>query len=319
MSDRLTLFDYLFLTRPVLFFPGWATFLAGYAAANGDVDLLSAFGRGELHFEWWNARIAAGLVIFSCAMGGSFVLNQLRDIHTDKKNNKLFLLGDGCISQRAGYIESFLLLGAALVGAIFFKASFFCMICAFIIVTGYLYNFAPFEFKNRPLWGLAANMAMGWLAFTLGWVVLRPVTLSLLLCSLPYLLFNSALYLLTTLPDMEGDRTSGKQTFPLQYGIHSTIAFSLSLFILTPIAALWQRNEFMLVVFLLATPCMLRLALRRDGASAIVAVKTGIASFALLICLQFPLFFMLLAGTFFFTRFYYKNRFDFDYPNFKGQ
>jgi 4-hydroxybenzoate polyprenyltransferase len=312
------IFDYIFLSRPILFFPGWATYLAGYAAAKGNVDLLSLF-MDDIQVEWWNPIVVSGLLLFSCAMGGSFVLNQLQDIHTDKKNNKLFILGKGCISVRAGYIESFLLLGVALAGAFFLRVIFFFMILAFIIVTAYFYNFDPFAFKNRPIWGLAANMVMGWLAFALGWVMWQPVTLRLLSYSAPYLFFNTALYLLTTIPDMKGDRTSGKLTFPLKYGIKSTVILSLFFFILTPAAGFWHENEFMFIVFILTAPFMIRLACRQDSTSAIVAVKSGIASFALLICLKFPAFFLLLALIFFFTRFYYKRRFDFDYPNFKGQ
>ena len=234
-------------------------------------------------------------------------------------NNKLFLLGTGCISARAGYIESFLLLGAALVGAFFLHMMFLFLICAFIIVTAYLYNFAPFAFKNRPLWGLAATMVMGWLAFALGWVMCQPATPRLLSHSMPYLFFNTALYLLTTMPDMKGDRTSGKLTFPLKYGVKSTALLSLFFFILTPVAGMWHKNEFMLVVCAVTAPFMIRFARKRDTASAIVAIKSGIASFALLICVKFPLFFVLLACLFFFTRFYYKRRFDYDYPNFRGQ
>jgi hypothetical protein len=39
----------------------------------------------------------------------------------------------------------------------------------------------------------------------------------------------------------------------------------------------------------------------------------------LMVCLKLPGFFLLLAALYFFTRYYYKNRFDFSYPNFKGR
>ena len=319
MSNLLKILDYFFLTRPILFIPGWATFLAGYAAAKGDVNFSYFFAEKNFNVEWWNPHVFSGLFIFSCAMGGSFILNQLQDIHSDKRNNKLFLLGEGFISPHAGYIESIVLLGFALLGAFFLNAAFFLSIFAFNVITGYLYNFAPFSFKNKPIGGLAANMAMGWLAFCMGWVIDKPISFELLLFSLPYLFFNTALYFLTTLPDLDGDRASGKRTFPVQYGAIITVVLSLFFFILAIGTGIRHKNEFMLVVSILTAPFMIRLAIRRDTRSAIFAVKSGIASFALLICARFPAFLLLLAMLFFFTRFYYKNRFDFDYPNFRGQ
>jgi 4-hydroxybenzoate polyprenyltransferase len=319
MSNWLKPLDYFFLTRPILFFPGWATLLAGYAAANGHTQFVSSLVQHNFYLEWWQPTLILGLLLFACAMGGSFVLNQLQDIESDKSNNKLFLLGDGFIAERAGYIESWLLLLMSLLGSIFITPAFFLMVALFNLVTGYMYNFAPFHLKNKPVGGLFANMAMGWLAFALGWTITQPINLELLLISLPYLFFNTALYFLTTLPDVDGDRASDKITFPVKYGLNFTVALCLIFFILAGLLSLWHKNEYMLVVIILSAPFMLRMLWHRTKTAAIVAVKIGIASFALLMCAHFPLFLVLLALIFFFTRFYYKNRFNFDYPNFKGR
>ena len=319
MSNWLKPLDYFFLTRPILFFPGWATLLAGYAAANGQVQFVSSMVRHNFYVEWRQPALMLGLLLFACAMGGSFVLNQLQDIESDKNNNKLFLLGDGFISERAGYIESGLLLLISLLGSVLIAPAFLLMILIFNLVTGYAYNFPPFTLKNKPVGGLFANMAMGWLAFSLGWTIAQPINTALLIVSLPYLFFNTALYFLTTLPDVDGDRASDKVTFPVKFGLNFTVALCLIFFILASLFSLWHKNEYMLVVIILSAPFMLRLMWRRTKAAAIVAVKIGIASFALLMCAHFPLFFVLLALIFFFTRFYYKQRFNFDYPNFKGR
>ncbi len=316
MSKWLRPFDYFFLTRPILFFPGWATLLAGYAAAHVRVRPVSSLFLG---MEWWNAKLVLGLILFACAMGGSFVLNQLMDIESDRSNKKLFLLGDGFISRRAGYLESWLLLVFSVLGALMVDPEFFAMVLIFNLVTGYAYNFAPFTLKDRPIGGLLANMAMGWLAFAMGWIIARPASPDLLISSLPYLFFNTALYFLTTLPDVDGDRASAKVTFPVKFGLTLTVALCLIFYILAGLFSLWHKNEFMLVVIVVTGPFMLRLATQRNRASAIVTVKAGIASFALLICLIFPLFLVLLAAIFFFTRFYYRKRFNYDYPNFKGR
>ncbi len=318
MNDRLRLFDYFFLTRPILFFPGWATLLAGYAAADGS-RFISALRHGRISFEVGNGRLLLSLAAFAAAMGGCFVLNQLQDIPSDRKNKKLFLLGDGFISMRQGYIESLVLITLSFILAFFVNVKLLVAVLFFNLVTGYFYNFEPFALKNKPLWGVGANMAMGWLAFGMGWLTALPFSLTLFIASLPYLFFNTSLYFLTTMPDVKGDASSGKVTFPVKYGEKATVHLALFFLILAFITSLWHKNEFMLVVSILTWPFMIRLVVKKDVASAIVAVKAGILFFALLVCVKFPLFLLLMAVIFFFTRFYYKSRFDYDYPNFKGR
>lgn len=319
MNHRLELFDYLFITRPILFFPGWATLLAGYAAGVGGQRLFHFLSHGNLVLHWWHPRLAVALFAFAAAMGASFILNQLQDISSDKQNNKLFLLGEGHISVRAGYVEAMALGIAALALSLFLNVAIFVATLLFLLITGYAYNFRPLSFKNKPIAGVFANMAMGWLAFAFGWLLTESVRFELLIQSLPYLFFNTALYFLTTLPDVEGDHLTDKITFPIRYGTYTTIYVSLLCFALALGFSIWQHNEFMLAVTIISAPFFLGLGWKKTVPQSIITVKAGISAFALFICLQFPLFFVLLATLFFFTRYYYKNRFQYDYPNFKGQ
>lgn len=318
MSNRLHLFDYFFLMRPILFVPGWATLLAGYFSAQDTIRMWTISHNGQCPITWGNVNLLSAMLIFSAAMGGCFILNQLRDIQTDITNDKLFLFGKNYISTPAGYIESALLLGSSFVSALFLYHSFFFFTLCFVFLTGYLYNFAPFTLKDKPFAGLIANMTMGWLAFALGWVLVRSVNATLIIASLPILFYNTSLYLLTTLPDMKGDKESGKLTFAVRYGFKFTLILALSFFVLAVAASLWQKNEFMLVVSILASPFMIRMALQQTMSTILVAIKAGISCFALVICLKFPPFLLLLAALFFFTRYYYRQRFNFDYPNFRG-
>ena len=319
MNNRLQRLDYFFLMRPVLFIPGWATLIVGYMTAQLGMPVFRFSNFMDAHVAWWNAQLALALLTFSCAMGGSFILNQLQDIATDKKNNKLFLLGNGFVSNRAGYIESFLLIIFSLVLALTINFKFFLFIFCFTLLTGYLYNFPPFLFKDKPIAGLFANMAMGWLAFAMGWVIAKPISMNLLINSLPVLFFNTSLYFLTTIPDMTGDGKSGKITFPIKYGQKFTVLFCFFFFILALLSSYWLKHDFMLIVSMLTLPFMIYLVWKQNKASALIAVKAGIAAFALMICLKLPGFFLLLAVLYFSTRYYYKNRFDYSYPNFKGR
>ena len=316
---RLELFDYFFITRPILFIPGWATLLAGYAAGLGHQMIISQIKEGQWLIDWWHPQLAVVLTSFTAAMAASFIFNQLQDISSDQKNNKLFLFGNGFISKRAGYIEAWLLMAAALVLALLIHFRIFISVLMFIGITGYAYNFSPFRFKDKPLAGVFANMAMGWLAFVTGWLVVESASLQLVLSSLPYLFFNTALYFLTTLPDMHGDETAHKITFPIRYGKIFTIYISALCVALALLLSIWLRNEFMLIVSAFTMPFYMMLLFKQSIPWTLFTIKAGISIFALLISVQFPLLFLAMAALFFFTRFYYKHRFQFDYPNFKGQ
>ena len=319
MSKFLKSLDYLFLTRPILFFPGWATLLAGYATVGRRHQLVDRLSEGSPAVVGGNGQVVIAVISFAAAMGGCFILNQLQDVETDRQNHKLFLIGDGHVSRRAAWTEAALLILLSLVAASAINHQFAAAMITFVIITGVFYNYRPLRLKDRPLGGLAANMAMGWLAFALGRLTVESLTPTLLKLSLPYLLFNTSLYFLTTLPDYEGDRTGGKITFPVKFGFSATIVCCLLFFLAAVVSAAVQGNQFMLIVGAAAAPFMTFLAIRRSTAAAVVAVKSGIAAFALLTCLLFPVFFLLLAALFFFTRFYYRRRFAFDYPNFRGR
>ena len=316
---RLELFDYFFVTRPILFIPGWATLLAGYAAGLGYQVILSQIKEGQWLIDWWHPQLAVVLTSFTAAMACSFIFNQLQDISSDQKNNKLFLFGSGFISERAGYIEAIFLLATALLLALLIDFYIFISVLIFVAITGYAYNFSPFHFKDKPLAGLFANMAMGWLAFVTGWLVVQPLSVQLLLTSLPYLFFNTALYFLTTLPDMHGDESSHKITFPVRYGKNTTIYVSFICFVLALAFSIGLANEFMLMVSALTAPFYAMLLYKKSTSWSLFTIKAGISMFALWISVQFPLLLVAMAALFFFTRFYYKHRFQFDYPNFKGQ
>jgi 1,4-dihydroxy-2-naphthoate octaprenyltransferase len=189
----------------------------------------------------------------------------------------------------------------------------------FIILTGYLYNFRPVEFKEKPIGGLLANMLMGWFAFAIGWLVVQKVDIHLIIGSLPYFFLNSSLYLLTTIPDAAGDRISKKITFCVRFGERLTIRLSLLLFLLSLVMAMIINDQLLLIIDLLALSWMISLARSLTQENAIKGIKMTILFFSLIICLKFPLYFLLMIGMFYLTRYYYRSRFNYDYPNFRGE
>jgi len=319
LSDKVRfwkVFDYFFVTRPILYFPGWATLIAGYFAAFSGFNFLRD---GVNHLIGVDSRLLIGLVAFGAAMGGSFILNQLADVETDRNNNKLFFFGEGLISVQTGFIESFLLIFVALFLGLKVHWMLTIAIALFILITGYLYNFAPFNYKNKPIAGLVMNMLMGWLAFIIGWLLIKPIGMAALVQSLPFLFFNTGLYFLTTLPDVRGDREAGKITFPVKYGFGKTVYFSFVAFLISLLISILLQNYFLIFVALLSLPFYALLIVKKDISRAILTVKYGITFFCLMISVLYPLFFLILFVIFFATRVYYKFRFDFQYPTFNGK
>jgi 1,4-dihydroxy-2-naphthoate octaprenyltransferase len=312
-------FDFFFLMRPMLFFPGWNTLLAGYLVARNDVQLFDQIRNSIYQYYFWKSDVLLAMLAFMAAMGGSFILNQLKDVKSDRKNKKLFLLGENHVSYHLAWIESiFLLLGSLIIGwLVNFRIAL--IMAFFIILTGYLYNFRPVEFKEKPIGGLLANMLMGCFAFAIGWLVVQKVDIHLIIGSLPYFFLNSSLYLLTTIPDAAGDRISKKITFCVRFGERLTIRLSLLLFLLSLVMAMIINDQLLLIIDLLALSWMISLARSLTQENAIKGIKMTILFFSLIICLKFPLYFLLMIGMFYLTRYYYRSRFNYDYPNFRGE
>ena len=308
-------FDYLFVLRPMLFFPGWSTLLAGYFISRkaGIYSNLSEIAAVN------NKTVILLLFLFAAAMGAGFLLNQLKDIESDRKNKKLFIISEGHISVKAVIIETAFLIVSALLAALFVNNYVFWLTAAFIIVTGYIYNYRPFCFKDSPLKSLLANTAMGWLAFAAGWAANLEPDWQIIIDSLPYLCINTALYFYTTLPDLEGDKSSGKNTFAVVLGLKPVLSAAFILFITGIVSAVILHDNTALLILLLSAPFFVLTLIENSIASAVRTVKFSILFFALAVCLKWPLYFVLMLAGFYFTKIYFKIRFDFDYPNFKGK
>jgi hypothetical protein len=60
------------------------------------------------------------------------------------------------------------------------------------------------------------------------------------------------------------------------------------------------------------------LIIHRTVSSAIMVVKTGILFFCLVISVKLPFCLIVMMSLLLLTRYYYKRRFQFEYPNLKG-
>lgn len=307
--------DYFFVLRPMLFVPGWSTLLAGYLIASKQELYFTPSTFLHLNF----LDIIVLLIIFSTAMGASFLLNQLMDIETDLKNKKLFILSENHISKNAAIIETIVLILMSLLFTLKFGIWLQAAVILFIIVTGYLYNYKPFVLKDRALGSLIANAAMGWLAFSIGWLAVRNISFQIFFDSLPYLFFNTALYFFTTLPDVPGDRKSNKKTLAVLHGLNAVIVLALISYLSAFASAIILNDYFALIFIICSLPFFIMVAFKKDVNSTIKTTKYAIFFFAIALCVKIPFYFIVLVGIFVFTKWYFLKRFQYNYPNFKGE
>ncbi len=311
----IAIFDYFFVLRPMLFIPGWSTMLAGYLIAS----------KSELYFtptQFLNINyfeLSLLFILFASAMGASFLLNQLEDIESDLKNKKLFFLTENHISHNAAKVETALLIALSVVAAFFVNIAVLVTVLVFLFITGYAYNYKPFILKDKPFRSLIANAFMGWLAFAIGWLSVQPADFSIIQDSLPYLFFNTSLYFFTTLPDVPGDLKSGKRTLAVLHGGRFVINLALISYLFSLIVAILLKDWFALLFILLSLPFYINLFTKKEVNVTIKTTKYAIIFFAVAISLKIPFYLLLLIIISAFTKWYFINRFHYNYPNLKGE
>lgn len=307
MSLRSCGFDYLFLVRPVLLYPIWIFYLAGVWS----VDPFPPFkSLGWLSFSQWIIFLAVTFI-----MAAVYVLNQIQDIETDRINDKKFLIATGHVSVKSAYIEAVILAltGSILTVFVDFLITFLLLIL--FLVAGILYNYSPFRWKDKPVAGLLTNGLGGILIFLTGWAsqsdsVIHPLRILL------FGLAGMAVTLNTTLPDMEGDRKSGKITFAVRYGIRTTCNWAFVFELGTVLLSYVSKEWLLFFPAVAAFPFFTIAVIKQELKYILIATRMSVLGFALAVCLCFPWFIILVVVVFFGTKLYYAKRFQFNYPSF---
>jgi 4-hydroxybenzoate polyprenyltransferase len=304
--------DYFYVLRPVLFFPAWTTTIAGYLAVRNKT------APDWRQIEWWNPDLFWIGCSSAMIMGAGFIINQLQDTDTDRINSKLYFLSDSLIRKKHAVVESVLLLisGMLIAALLSFDLLILYMMAILFFMIGY--NYKPFAWKNGVWGSLVANAGMGVFAFAFGWITFPLSLFDFMADVLPYLFYNTALYFLTTIPDAEGDRQTGKRTISVAYGDRTTIVISALWFGLGLFTAVLSNDFNILIPSGFLMPFYFLLVIRQNREWVIRTLKFGLFFFSLMIGFYFPLYIAAIIVFFFITRWYYKKRFNIEYPNFKS-
>ena len=292
--------DYLFLIRPVLMPPVWTILLLGHHRSSQ----LS----GNNHLP------GLALVLVTFLVGAVYILNQIFDIESDRLNQKLFFLAQGHVSIKAALSETILLNILSIIPAFMISWQLGLLFTAGMLF-GVVYSAPPLSLKNKSIGGLIMNaFAHGNLAFLIGWCMNQSLSWRALAFSLPYMLAVSAIYLNTTIPDMDGDRMSGKMTLAVKWGKEKVMVLSSVFVIISIVLSLLVRDFPFLIASSLSLPFFLLCTITKKEKYITATTKLAILFLSIAAGIFYPWYFAVLIIGFIGTRLYYKARFNLDYP-----
>ncbi|MBD3398708.1 MAG: hypothetical protein GF399_00050 [Candidatus Coatesbacteria bacterium] len=303
------LLDYFFLLRPMILIPVWLFLLLGHYHGLQSAGV----------YRWTeqllpDLDLLIGFVAYTLLVGGIYVNNQLNDAETDRRNRKLFLVCDGYISRRAAWTYQIILQALALASALYFADWDYLWIVAASIALGFAYNTPPVKLKGKPLLDIAANaFGNGFFNVAIGYVIVHEFQPDFWLTALPYMLAVGAVFALTTVVDIAGDRESGERTTAVTCGPALTRWLALTLQAGSVTAALLRLNRPALVAGVVCLPLFVvalwgkrkHVKLAYQGTTLLYAVAAGVLH---------PWFLLFLGLVICLTRYYYRKKFRLKYP-----
>lgn len=308
--SRTNPLDYIFLLRPLILIPSWNFLLIGSFLARG---------RGGFTHE-----IVFGLILYTCVMGGIYILNQIADRDSDRINKKLFLLSEGLISVKSAYVEMTILWLIALAGAWLFDVSVFIFIIISLVM-GIMYSLPPVKLKGKPILDTLANgIGYGAVNLAVGWLLVRSFESGLFIHFIPYVLSISAVFINTTVVDMEGDKQTGEMTTAVVLGPMVSYLVSALLMVSAVIFSWMLRDLVCLIASVSSLPLFAYTAIQYAVTQkvnrniTIASFRVPGIIFTLITCYLFPPYIVVMIVVLVGMRLYYKYRFGISYPTLSG-
>ncbi len=311
----MKIFDYIFIARPVLFYPVWTVFLAGYIVAERQMLGFHVPDWNQLQWGLTSIQFWATFLSLTLTMGAVFIINQFTDVHTDRVNNKLFLIANGLVSKKIALAEIILLLFAAFIISINVSTKLFLLILLLLFTTGIVYSLPPFYCKDRPYSGWMVNLAGGLLTFLIGWSVSSMIVIQSFYKALPYIFAIGGVYFLSTIPDLKGDKNSGKITVAVKFGPEVTIILGLVFNLFCIFSSIWQKDWVILFPASLSLVTFFRLLWQPDLKNILMATRIPILLLSIATGIFFPFYFVLMLVVFIMSKCYYFKRFNLNYPS----
>jgi 4-hydroxybenzoate polyprenyltransferase len=306
----LKIVDLLFLVRPPLLCASSTFFFAGAVAA--------LHSRGEIGLYRLTPEILPNLGLFALVVSAAFIINQIFDVESDRRNWKSFLLSSGVVSRK----EASIALAAVCVCAVGLSLvrddGVRYMVWAGLAL-GIAYSAPPLRLKGRPILDMVANVfGFGVIGFAMGWLVYGEIGAALWVKCVPYALAMCGIFLNTCIPDEEGDRMAGDRTSCVAFGTEA-VGRSIPVFMLAAGVAGMLTGEIICTLAVIGSlPAMVAVGLGPGVRNSVVASQFAARLLLVLVCIVVPLLAMLGIATYFGSRVYYRKRFRLRYPDLRG-
>jgi 4-hydroxybenzoate polyprenyltransferase len=121
-------------------------------------------------------------------------------------------------------------------------------------------------------------------------------------------------YLATTVPDVEGDRRTGKRTPAVQWGERPTMVAAAILVLIAICLAALVGDKYLALAGLAALPFFVGGVVRPSR--AVGAAKAAVGALSIAAAIAYPAYLILLISGFAGTRLFFRWRFGISYPNF---
>ncbi|SDS11970.1 UbiA family prenyltransferase [Jiangella sp. DSM 45060] len=183
--------------------------------------------------EDWPVLALGAVVIGPLVWISVLAVNDAHDLRGDRLNPRKAgspLVG-GRLTPAAAQLIA-LVAGLLAVAAALFAGPLFALGTAVVLLVGWAYSAPPLRLKARPGFDVAVNaLAIGAAGQLAGWSLLRPLTEFPWPMAVLGTLVGAALYVPTTLADLEADRTSGYTTLAVRLGPRRAYLLGLGLWL----------------------------------------------------------------------------------------
>jgi 4-hydroxybenzoate polyprenyltransferase len=244
MNQTSKIFSYINITRPINVL---ITFLVVIVAI-----LISQTEQTDL-YTILLASVSASLV----AAAGNIV-NDIFDIETDKISHPDRILILGKLSIKEAWTEYILLNSIAIIISISLSAKLMAIVVATIVLL-YIYSSI---LKKLPLFGNVTIAFITGLAFIYGGIAAGNPVEAIVPAVFAFLI-NLIREIVKDMQDIEGDKTTGVNTFPIKFGFQKSkililiISISLILYTLYPFINELYKIEYFIVVMVFVNPLLI--------------------------------------------------------------
>ncbi len=303
--------DYLFIFRPTLFFPIWIITLSGLSAG-------SFFSGNPIWwsfvFKWTNFLV---FLLITLASGATFILNQIQSLPKVKADSSLSLISENF--TRIGTAKKIAIYSIiiSLAGLVLINLKIFIFISIVVLLWGYMFNYPPFNWKDKPSMSIVGYLVGGLLLFFNGWTLSGSNPFIAWQYSIPYMFAWLSVIILTQIDLSDEDRKNDKTTIDIRSKKMTRILISFILLVLCFGISLYNQDPIISLPALLSLPLFVVMVLKPTDSWITRSIRYPILFLALMLSCEFPLFFIILFISYYLCKSYYFSRFNLIYPTFQ--